>query len=62
MRMIKLSFLIPPLTFVSLPESVQGKSKKTLLKFLISHMSDLRPTEGKEEGNRFVPARSGPLE
>lgn len=48
-RMVNFSFLIPPLTACH-HELVQVKSKKTLSKFLVSHISNLRLTEGTEEG------------
>ena len=47
------SFQIPPFTSPHL-ELVQVKSKKTLSKFLMSHISNLRPINGKEEGNPSV--------
>ena len=48
-RMVNFSFLIPPLTACH-HELVQVKSKKTLSKFLVSHISNLRAIEGTEEG------------
>lgn len=48
-RMVNFSFPIPPLTACH-HELVQIKPKKTLSKFLVSHISNLRPIEGTEEG------------
>lgn len=52
--MVDFSFQVPPFTSSHL-ELVQVKSKKTLSKFLISHISNLRPIDGKEEYSPSVP-------